>query len=74
MLESLAGLGIRPTASTTPERVRALVNELYRYELRRLRDRLLHKEFPKADYIPHVLELRRRYWVLSVPVPWLRDE
>ena len=73
ILESLAGLGIKPTAATKPERVRALVNDLYRYELRCLRDRLLRKEFPKADYIPHVLVLRRRYWVLSVPMPWLSD-
>jgi len=74
MLEALAGLGIKPTATTKPERVRELVNELYRYELRRLRDRLLRKEFPKSEYIPHVIELRKRYWVLSVPVPWLKDE
>lgn len=71
MLESLADLGIRPRPTTTPARVREHVNELYRYELRKLRARLLRNEFPKSEYIPHVLELRKRYWVLSVPVPWM---
>lgn len=73
MLASLADLGIRPAPATRPERVRQLVNELYRYEIRGLRARYLRHEFPKSEYIPKVIELRKRYWVLSVPVPWFED-
>ncbi len=40
ILEQLAAHGVRPTPETPPELVHEFVNDLYRYELRRLRDRL----------------------------------
>ena len=37
--------------------VHEFLNDLYRYELRRLRDRLLRREIPKPDYYAHVVEV-----------------
>ncbi len=71
MLASLADLGLKPRPQTTPAFVRRAVNELYRYEIRKLRARYVRREFPKDEYIPRVIDLRNKYWVLSVPVPWL---
>ena len=46
VLEQLALHGVRPNPATPPERVREFLNDLYRYELQRLRARLLRREFP----------------------------
>lgn len=69
VLELLASHGLRPTPATPPERVHDFVNDLYRYELRRLRDRLLRREIPKTDYYGLVVEVRERYRVLALK-PW----
>ena len=66
VLEMLARHGARPTPATPPELVHDFVNDLYRYELRRLRDALLAGEFPKAEYYGRVVALRRRYPLLSL--------
>ena len=66
ILEQLAGHGVRPTPATSPEKVREFLNDLYRYELRRLRDRLLRREIPKPDYYAHVVEVRSRYRLLAL--------
>lgn len=68
VLDALAGHGLVPKADTPPGTLRAAVNGLYRYEIRRLRRRLLGGEFPKSEYIGRVIELRRRYYLLSIPV------
>jgi hypothetical protein len=44
------------------------VSDLYRYELRRLRDALRRGEIPRAGYAARVVALRRKYWMLSIPV------
>ena len=73
-LEVLAGHGLCPEPDTPPAAVREALNDLYRYEIRRLRRRLLAGEFPKAEYLDHVVGLRRRYWLLSVPLDnWVRE-
>jgi hypothetical protein len=55
--------------------VREFLNDLYRYELRRLRDRVVRRQLPRAGLTLHVLELRRRYRLLSVPVgEWTEQE
>jgi len=75
VLEALAQHGACPTASTAPELVHEFVNDLYRYELRRLRDALLAGAFPKVEYFDRVVALRRRYPVLSVkPRLWLEGD
>jgi hypothetical protein len=68
LLEALSALGIIPQPHSTPEKVKEVASDLYRYELRRLRDRLLKREIPKAGYSDRVIQLRRRYWMLSVPL------
>ena len=60
---------MRPTSTTRPELVHEFVNDLYRYELRRLRDRLLKREIPKLAYHDLVVEIRNRYRVLALK-PW----
>jgi len=69
VLAWLEAHGIRPQPQTPPELVRAFVNDLYRYEIRRLRDRLRRGEFPKATYFDRVVELRNRYAVLALKPP-----
>jgi hypothetical protein len=43
------------------------VRELYKYEIKRLRKELLAGGFLKSEYAGRVVELRKRYWLLSVP-------
>jgi hypothetical protein len=66
VLERLETHGIRPRPTTRPELVREFVNDLYRYEIRRLRDRLRRDEFPKHTYFDRVVELRQKYSVLAL--------
>ena len=74
-LEVLAGHGLAPRSDTHPEVVRGAVNDLYRYEIRRLKRRLLAGEFPKPKYLDLVIELRMKYWLLSIPVVrWVRTK
>ncbi|MGH9201821.1 MAG: hypothetical protein ACRD2A_11370 [Vicinamibacterales bacterium] len=72
VIEELWRHGVHPTPRTSPELVREFLNDLYRYQLRRLRDRLVRGEIPKAGYYDRVVELRLRYPLLSVkPLQWL---
>jgi hypothetical protein len=68
VLDALAGHGLMPRAATTPAALRDALSDLYRYEIRRLRRSLLAGRIPKADYAQHVIALRKRYLLLSVPV------
>jgi hypothetical protein len=68
LLQALAALGIAPKPETSPGKVREAVNDLYRYELRQLRDQLVRRAIPKAGYSDRVIGLRRRYWMLSLPL------
>jgi hypothetical protein len=67
VLEALARHGFIPKPTTSPERLREFLNDLYRYELRRLRDRLVRREFLRSEYSTRVIELRRRYHLMSLP-------
>ena len=67
VLEALARHGLAPKPATSPERLRECVNDLYRYELRQLRERLLRREFVREEYSARVIEVRKRYWLMSVP-------
>ena len=51
---------------TRPELVRDYVRELYKFDIRRLRDRMRRQEFAKAEYAGRVDALRRRYPVLAL--------
>ena len=68
VLDQLATHGVRPLPSTPPAVVYQYVYALYRYEIRRLRARLLKGGLPRSDYAGQVTELRRRYPVLSLPI------
>jgi hypothetical protein len=68
VLEALAGHGLLPRAATPPMALRDALSDLYRYEIRRLRRSLLAGHILKADYSAHVIALRKRYLLLSVPV------
>lgn len=66
VLEQLLVHGVCPTEQTNPELVRAFVRDLYKYEIRQLRERYLGGAFPKIEYARRVDDLRRRYPVLAL--------
>ena len=66
--ESLASLGFAPRSDTPPSLVRAAVDELYKYELRRLRDQHRAGHVPKAQFAERVVSLRKKYWILTLPL------
>ncbi|MFI5177365.1 MAG: hypothetical protein ACHQO8_02315 [Vicinamibacterales bacterium] len=68
LLAALADLGLAPVATTPPAVVRDALNDLYRYELRRMRDALRAGGIPKAEYLDLVIALRKKYWPLTLPV------
>jgi hypothetical protein len=67
ILDDLASHGLVPRADTPPQQLRDAVRDLYKYEIRRLRGRLIAGEIFKPDYAGHVVALRKRYWLLSIP-------
>jgi hypothetical protein len=68
VLEELARHGLRPRAHTSPAKLREQINDLYRTEIRKLRNRCVSGEFPTRELAGHVRELRKRYVLLSIPV------
>ncbi len=70
VLEALAGHGLKPLPTTPPQQLRDAVRDLYKYEIRRLRSDLLARRFARQDYAGRVVELRRRYPLLSLPVEY----
>jgi hypothetical protein len=67
ILEELARHGLAPLPSTPPGRLRDAVRDLYKYEIKRLRRDLLAGGIPKHDYANQVIELRKKYPLLSIP-------
>ena len=67
VLAQLALHGIRPRSTTAPSLIRDYLSDLYRYEIRRLRSRLLRGDILKRDYASCVIRLRLRYPLLSIP-------
>jgi len=66
VLAHLLQHGVRPTPHTSPQLVRDFVRDLYKYEIRMLRERYLRREFPKLEYAEKVDALRRRYPILAL--------
>jgi hypothetical protein len=66
VLEHLLRHGVRPTPNTSPQLVRDFIRDLYKYEIRTLRERYLRQEFAKREYAERVDALRRRYPVLAL--------
>jgi hypothetical protein len=74
VLDALWAHGVQPRPTTKPELVHEFVSDLYRFELRRLRDRLVRKEIPRDGYFDRVVELRRKYPLVSLkPGQWLQE-
>ncbi|HUR33711.1 MAG TPA: hypothetical protein VM032_07935 [Vicinamibacterales bacterium] len=75
VLRELERHGVRPLPRTPPDLVREYVRELYKFEIRRLRDQMIRKAFPKSEYASRVEALRRQYPVLALqPVQFLEEE
>ena len=74
VLDELWTHGVHPTDRTRPELVHEFVSDLYRHQLRRLRQRLMRREFPKKHYAAQVISLRQRYRLISMPAAeWLEQ-
>lgn len=72
VLRQLWAHGVQPKDTTPPELVHEFVSDLYRFELRRMRDDLRRGAIPKAGYYERIVQLRRRYPLISLkPHAWL---
>jgi len=67
-MEELSRHGLRPKPGTRIELLREQINDLYRFEIRKLRDRCRAGEFSTRELPAHVVALRRRYLLLSIPI------
>ena len=74
VIEQLWLHGVHPHPTTRPELVHEFVSDLYRYELRRLRNQLVSGEIPKAGYYDRVVALRRKYPLVSLKPVQLMEE
>lgn len=75
VLEELARHGVVPGDETPPETAHQFVSNLYIFEIRRLKKRMLAGEIPKENYAKRVEDLRTRYPILSLPIRfWLDPE
>jgi hypothetical protein len=68
ILDELARHGLKPKTTTPPQFLRDAINDLYRIEIRKLRDRCRAGEFSTRELPRHVIELRKRYLLLSIPI------
>jgi hypothetical protein len=73
ILDELARHGLKPKTTTPPQFLRDAINDLYRIEIRKLRDRCRAGEFSTRELPQHVIELRKRYLLLSIPIArWIQ--
>ncbi len=66
LMDVLLAFGLKPMATTPPSMVRDALNDLYRFEIRRLRNRMRDGHIEKASYADEVVALRKRYWPLTL--------
>jgi hypothetical protein len=66
VIDQLWQHGVHPRTVTPPELVHQFVSDLYRYELRRVRDQLVRGDIPKVGYYDRVVALRRKYPLVSL--------
>lgn len=75
VLNQLIKHGVMPDEGTPPALVHDFINDLYLYEIRSLKRRMLSGEIPRAEYADHIRRLRDRYPVLGLPVQfWTEGE
>jgi hypothetical protein len=73
LFDVLLTFGLKPGPATPPRFVRDALNDLYRFEIRRLRQRMVEGLIEKARYSDEVIALRKKYWPLSLqPAQWER--
>ena len=71
LMDALMAFGLKPLPSTPPSLVRDALNDLYRFEIRRLRQRFVDGLVEKSRYSDEVIVLRKKYWPLSLqPDKW----
>jgi hypothetical protein len=68
ILAQLLEHGVRPAPGSRPALIFSFLNDLYRYELRRLKQRRAETQIASREYAAHVVALRHRYPLVSVPV------
>lgn len=74
VLRELERLGIRPRSATSPELLHDFLNALYVFEIRELKlrrdelERFLGPQ-PLTEYSAQVHALKRKYPLLSLPLP-----
>jgi hypothetical protein len=68
ILAQLLTHGVRPLPHTRPAVIFRYLNELYRYELRRLKRLREDGVIPHREYGGRVVDLRRQYPLVSVRV------
>jgi len=66
VLGALAEHGLRPAPETPPALLRKQIHDVYLFEIRKLRDRCRAGEFPRRELAGLVVELRKRYPLLSL--------
>ena len=59
LADALGAFGLRPTSGTPPALVRDALNDLYRFELRRMREQLRAGAVEKSRYIEDVIAIPR---------------
>ena len=75
VLDELGRHGLAPVSDTQPTRLREQINDLYRIEIRKLRDRCRAGEIPVRELPAQVVELRKRYMLLSIPMDaWVEPD
>jgi hypothetical protein len=68
LLEGLNRIGVEVSTEKSPAATREAADDLYKNELRALRARLLAGEFDRARYVELIIELRKRFWILTLPL------
>jgi len=73
VLSEMARHGVMPLDDTPVEFIHEYINDLYLYEIRSLKTRMLAGKIPKQEYAAHVERLRNRYPILSLPTRYWRE-
>lgn len=66
--DALLSFGLSPKPHTPPSVAREAIDDMYKFELRRLRARLLTGEFDRPKYVEAIVLLRKKYWMLTLPL------
>lgn len=68
LVEGLALIGVSCVPDVSPAATRDAADDLYKAELRALRARLLAGEFDRRRYVELIIQLRKQFWVLTLPL------